>query len=1062
MHLRINRAAATLLASLALTACASREVAAPDVTPRAPLDVSAAAIPTVYVSEIHYDNTGTDAGEAIEINAPAGEDLTGWQIVLYNGNGGSSYNTQTLTGTVPATCDTRGVMVVNYPVNGIQNGGGASPPEADGIALVNSSGAVVEFLSYESTMTAANGPATGLTSTNIGVSEQGNEPLGQSLQRSSSDVWSGPKASTFGACNADSPPPPEVASIAVLPANPSIPQGGTQQFTATAADASGDPIAGVSITWASATTSVATVNATGLASGLTLGTSTISATAPNGVKGSTILTVTAAPPPPTMPDTRFSELHYDNTGTDANEAIEIEGPAGSSVEGWSVVLYNGNGGGVYATSTLSGTIPNSCDGRGVVLVNYASNGIQNGGTTATPEPDGMALVNGSGTVVEFLSYEGTFAATAGPASGMTSVDIGTSENSSPIGQSLQRNASNIWTLATSTLGNCNSTGTTTPVSAISFSGRLATDPALPIGFQDQLFATVRNSAGQVVVTTVTWSSDTPTIASIDQNGVFTALAAGTATLRATTADGLTTASINLPTRVGVASTTAQYAGNTEFGEPTDADPSDDFIVRHAEYTSSFNKNRGTPNWVSYDLDATHFGPEDRCDCFTYDPALPTAFPRYTTANYTGAGDVAGFGIDRGHLARSFDRTSASLDNAFTFYFSNIVPQAADLNQGPWANLENFLGDQARFQNKEVYIIAGVAGNAGTVKNEGKIVIPTSTWKVAVIMPRDQGLANIDDPSDLEVIAVNMPNVPGVRTADWNIYRTSVDAIEALSGYDLLALLRDDLEIQIESGTKPPVAAITGPYAGQEGASVSMAGTGSSDPDGDALTYLWSFGDGSTGSGLSVAHTYVQDGVYDVRLIVRDVRNLADTITTTATIANVAPSITAIAGALLLPGETYTASGSFTDPGADAWIATIDYGDGSGSLPLPLTGNTFALSHPYASTGTFTVTVKVSDDDVTSTSTTTVKVISPVEAAANAIALVNGLVDTGKMSDGNANSLISKLDGARQALDNGNSNSASGKLTAVLNELEALVRSGRLSEADAQPTRTLVERLVASL
>jgi DNA/RNA endonuclease G (NUC1) len=744
---------------------------------------------------------------------------------------------------------------------------------------------VVEFLSYEATMTATNGPAIGLTSTNIGVSEQGSEPLGQSLQRSSSDVWSGPKTSTFGACNADSPPPPVVASVAVTPSNPSVVQGGTQQFTATATDASGSPIPGVSFTWASATTTVATVNTTGLATGVSAGTSTISATAPNGVKGSTVLTVTSAPPP-TMPATRFSELHYDNAGTDANEAIEIEGPAGTSVDGWSIVLYNGNGGGVYATNTLSGTIPNSCDGRGVVLVNYAVNGIQNGGTTAAPEPDGMALVNASGTVVEFLSYEGTFTATAGPANGMQSVDIGTLENSSPIGQSLQRNASNVWTLATATLGNCNSTGVTTPVNAITFSGRLATDPALPVGFQDQLFATVRNSSGQVVVTTVTWLSDTPAIASIDQNGVFTALAAGTATLRATTADGLTTGSINLPTRIGVASTTAQYAGNAEFGEPADADPSDDFIVRHPEYTSSFNKNRGTPNWVSYDLDATHFGPEDRCDCFTYDPALPAAFPRYTTADYTGAGDIAGFGIDRGHLARSFDRTSASLDNAFTFYFSNIVPQAADLNQGPWANMENFLGDLARFQNKEVYIIAGVAGNAGTVKNEGKIVIPTSTWKVAVIMPRDQGLANIDDPSDLEVIAVNMPNVPGIRNVDWNIYRTTVDAIETLSGYDLLALLRDDIEIQVESGTKPPVAAITGPYTGQEGSSVAMAGTGSTDPDGDALTYLWSFGDGSTASGLSVSHTYAQDGAYDVRLIVRDVRNLADTIFTTATIANV--------------------------------------------------------------------------------------------------------------------------------------------------------------------------------
>src|SRR5687767_7159922 len=255
------------------------------------------------------------------------------------------------------------------------------------------------------------------------------------------------------------------------------------------------------------------------------------------------------------------------------------------------------------------------------------------------------------------------------------------------------------------------------------------------------------------------------------------------------------------------------------------------------------------------------------------------------------------------------------------------------------------------------------------------------------MPRDQGLANIDDLSDLEVIAVIMPNQPGIRNVNWETYKTTVDAVEALSGYNLLALLRDDIEIAVESGTKAPVAAINGPFAGQEGSSVSMSGVGSTDPDGDALTYLWSFGDGAVGNGLNVTHTYAQDGAYNVRLIVQDTRGLADTITTTATVANVAPVIAAFSGATLLPGETYTASGSFTDPGADAWTATVDYGDGSGVGPLALTGKTFSLSHTYAGAGTYTVTVRVTDDDVTSARTATVTVLTPSQAVTNAIALV---------------------------------------------------------------------------
>jgi DNA/RNA endonuclease G (NUC1) len=1048
---RLTRSATTLIAALALTACSGRDLIAPIAAPAAPrLDVSAATVPTVYLSEIHYDNGGTDADEKIEITGPAGTDVTGWQLVLYNGNGGASYDTRTLAGSIPATCGARGVLVISYPVNGIQNG---SP---DGMALVNAGGQVVEFLSYEGTFAATNGPALGTTATDIGVFEAGTEATGQSLQRASDGTWSGPKTNTFGACNDDgTTQPPVVASVKIAPASASITVGATQQFTATAFDASNQPVAGVTFTWSSGATTVATVSTSGVATAIAPGDAVITATAPNAIAGTASLHVDPASTPG-LPTTRFSELHYDNVGTDAGEAIEVEGPAGTDLTGWSIVLYDGNGGAAYNTTSLTGSIPATCGARGVVVVNYAVNGIQNG------SPDGMALVNASGQVVEFLSYEGTLTAVGGPAGGTVSTDIGVAENSAPVGQSLQRDATGAWALATSTFGACNPSGGTPGGNTISFSGRLPSDPALPVGFQDQLFATVRTGSNVVVQTTVTWSSETPTIASIDQNGVMTALAAGTATVRATAADGLTTATYSLPTRVAVASTTAQYAGNAEFGEPADADPSDDFIVRYPEYTASYNRNRNTPNWVSYDLDATHFGPEDRCDCFTFDPSLPSSFTRYTTADYTGAGEIAGFGIDRGHLARSFDRTSASLDNAFTFLFTNIVPQAADLNQGPWAAMENFLGDQARFQNKEVYIIAGVAGSAGTVKNQGKIVIPAATWKVAVIMPRDQGLANVTRASDIQVIAAIMPNQPGIRNVNWETYKTTVDAVEALSGYDLLALLRDDIEIEVESGTKPPVAAVNGPFTGQEGSPVSMSGAASSDPDGDALTYLWSFGDGAAATGPNVSHTYAQDGNFSVRLIVRDIRGLEDTVTTTAAIANVAPVIASFAGATLLPGETYAASGSFADPGSDPWTATVDYGDGSGVTSLALAGKTFALTHTYATAGSFTVTVRVSDDDVTSTRTATVTVLTPAQGLGNAIALVDALAEAGTIEPGNANSLRTKLEGARRSLDGGTTAAALGKLQALLNELDALVRSGRLSETDARPLRTLVERVVESI
>jgi hypothetical protein len=97
---------------------------------------------------------------------------------------------------------------------------------------------------------------------------------------------------------------------------------------------------------------------------------------------------------------------------------------------WKLIGYNGSGGAQYATVNLSGTIPDQQSCLGVLAFSFA--GLQNG------SPDGIALVDPTNTVVQFLSYEGAFMATDGPAVGLTSVDVGVSETSTtPVGQSLQ-------------------------------------------------------------------------------------------------------------------------------------------------------------------------------------------------------------------------------------------------------------------------------------------------------------------------------------------------------------------------------------------------------------------------------------------------------------------------------------------------------------------------------------------------------------------------------------------------------------------------------------------------
>ena len=576
-------------------------------------------------------------------------------------------------------------------------------------------------------------------------------------------------------------------TVTVSPAIDTIAVGDSTLFVAAVTDATGAPATGATLTWRSTNTAVATVSATGRVTGIAVGGSSVVVSVTGG-PADTVSVVVVTPPPP-LPSVWVTEIHYDNVGTDVNEAIEVEGPAGTDLTGWTIVLYNGNGGVPYDTLELAGTLTNQCNGRGTAWT-WAL-GLQNG------SPDGLALVTPRDSVVEFLTYEGSFTATAGPALGVPPTVIPVSQEPAPaIGQSLHRDATGTWSQRAANFGYCFGVAPPT-ANIVSFTGRTNADPALPVGYEDQLFATLRSgTTGETVSTTFTWSSETPTLASVDSRGVVRALGAGTALIRATASDG-TTSTYPLRIRVAAASTTAAYAGNTEFGDPTDGNASDEVIIRRAEYTSSFDVTRGIPNWVSYALDITHLGTEDRCDCYTYDPELPSA-NRITTADYTGAGTSAGYLIDRGHLVRSFDRTAGALDNARTFHFSNIVPQAADNNQGPWATLETYLTDQAILSGKEVYVIAGASGAKGTVKGEGRITIPAQVWKVALLLPRDAGLSSVTSAADIHVVAVIMPNDAGIRTVPWQSYRVTIDQVEALTGLDLLRLLPDAIEAELEA------------------------------------------------------------------------------------------------------------------------------------------------------------------------------------------------------------------------------------------------------------------------
>ena len=231
------------------------------------------------------------------------------------------------------------------------------------------------------------------------------------------------------------------------------------------------------------------------------------------------------------------------------------------------------------------------------------------------------------------------------------------------------------------------------------------------------------------------------------------------------------------------------------GATTNIANENNYLMEKAQFKLSYNRSKATPNWVSWHLDPTWIGTATRQDDFRADTTLPAGWYQVGSTSYSGSG------FDRGHNCPSADRTSSVAANSETFLMTNMIPQAPVNNQQTWANLEAY-GRTLVSQGYEVYIImgcygAGGTGSAGsaTTINNGNITVPSNIWKVLVILP--QGTNDVSRvTTGTRVIAVNTPNIN--TTGTWGTYRTSVDAIEAATGYDLLSNLSTSIQSTIEA------------------------------------------------------------------------------------------------------------------------------------------------------------------------------------------------------------------------------------------------------------------------
>ena len=181
-------------------------------------------------------------------------------------------------------------------------------------------------------------------------------------------------------------------------------------------------------------------------------------------------------------------------------------------------------------------------------------------------------------------------------------------------------------------------------------------------------------------------------------------------------------------------------------------------------------------------------------------------------------------------------------------------------------------------------------------------------------------------------------------------------------------------VSVVAANSLPTAVLGGPYVLVEGGDLVLDGSGSTDPDGDGLSYAWDLDgdlvfDDATGVNPTVPWLTLvglgvdDDGVFPVGLQVDDAVSGTHEVTGTFTVSNTAPTLTVTGAATTTAGALYTLTLGVSDPGADTvsgWV--VNWGDGTVDT---IAGNPGSVTHRYANEGfTNAVTVAAVDEDGT--------------------------------------------------------------------------------------------------
>lgn len=315
----------------------------------------------------------------------------------------------------------------------------------------------------------------------------------------------------------------------------------------------------------------------------------------------------------------------------------------------------------------------------------------------------------------------------------------------------------------------------------------------------------------------------------------------------------------------------------QLGNPTNATTNSSnnnnyLLDTRAVNAIDFSNNLGLSNWVSWDLTSPDIGNSGRSNSFTRDTLLPSNFNRLTTSDYTNSG------FNRGHMCPSLDRTDTLTNNKETFKMSNVIPQEADNNQGPWQDFEAYCQGLAQ-AGDELLITSGPSLFTGSyIQPSGEAAIPGYTWKIVVVVPPGSGTALSRITTSTRVIALKIPNISGIRSDPWEDYITSASVIEADTGFTFFTALPNSVasvlrtKVDGQSGGSSGTLTISQVYGGGGNSSATFnkdfielynGGTTSINLSGYAVQYASSTG--SSWSKKNLTGTIAPSGYFLIQL-----------------------------------------------------------------------------------------------------------------------------------------------------------------------------------------------------